>query len=809
MLRTSFNDGWAVAPKQSLFAAALMPATPVAVTLPHDAQRDLARSVSSPNGSHNGYFPSAQVVYEKSFDAPTEWVDQTVVIAFDGIYRDAVVYLNGDFVAQQPSGYSPFTIDLSSRLRPGASNTLRVEARTHQDCRWYSGVGIYRSVWLAVGAPVHIPMDGVTVTSAHVEPDLAVVSAAVEVRNRGRRQCTVRLRSRVVDAAGETVSDKSVPVTVLPDEPALVRVPHYLREPSLWDVDSPYLYSVESTVVDDVGHETDVDLTRFGVRSIQVDPMRGLRVNGRSVKLRGGCIHHDNGPLGAVALPAAERRKVELLKAAGFTAIRSAHNPASRALLDACDEIGMFVIDELSDVWTVGKSTYDTSLSFPEWWERDVEALVRNDRNRPSVIMYSLGNEILEVGRPGGAVWGRRIAEKVRALDPTRPLMNSVNALVSMIDSRVTGNDETVAVDFNSILSADGSAGIGASETATRRTEEAHAQVDVAGINYSEARYDLDARIFPDRVIVGSETFPGRLDRLWALVKKHPQVIGDFAWTAWDHLGEAGTGRAVYVDDPVQPVGMASPFPWLLSQAGTIDINGRRRPISYWRETVWGLRDEPYIAVHRPQGHGRPLTVGRWAWDDVLSSWAWDVEAGSPVTVDVYADADEVELQLDGNTLGVAPVGVDLAGGARGFIARFETDYRPGNLVAISRRDGAEVGRTRLQSLEGPISLAAEAERNHIAASPDDLAFVHLTLTDAAGTLAVDAMADVTVAVTGPGELIALSSAKPDDEQPFNETSHMTYEGRLLAIIRPTGHGRIRVAAASEYGDASVLLTAS
>lgn len=808
MLRTSFNDGWTVAPKQSLFAAALMPAMPIPVTLPHDAQRDLARSASSPNGSHNGYFPSAHVVYEKSFDAPAEWVDRTVAVAFDGVYRDAVVYLNGDFVAQQPSGYSPFTIDLSSRLRPGASNTLRVEARAHQDSRWYSGVGIYRSVWLAIGAPVHIPLDGVTITTPHIEPDLAVVSAAVTVRNQGRRQCTVRLRSRVVDADGETVSERSVPVTVLPDEPALVRVPHYLREPHVWDVDSPYLYSLESTIVDEAGDEADVDLTRFGVRSIQVDPMHGLRVNGRSVKLRGGCIHHDNGPLGAVALPAAERRKVELLKAAGFTAIRSAHNPASRALLDACDEVGMFVVDELSDVWTVGKSSYDTSLSFPEWWERDVDAMVRNDRNHPSVIMYSIGNEILEVGRPGGAVWGRRIAEKVRALDPTRPLMNSVNALVSMIDSRVTGNDETVAVDFNSILSADGSAGIGASETATSRTEETHAQVDVAGINYSEARYSLDAELFPDRVIVGSETFPGRLDRLWALVKKHPQVIGDFAWTAWDHLGEAGTGRAVYADDPVQPVGMASPYPWLLSQAGTIDINGRRRPISYWRETVWGLRDEPYIAVHRPQGHGRPLTVGRWAWDDVLSSWAWDVEEGSPVTVDVYADADEVELQLDGDTLGVAPVGIGMASGPRGFVARFETVYRPGSLVAIALRDGAEIGRARLRSLEGSISLSAAAERVHIAASPDDMAFVHVTLADAAGTLAVDAMAEITVKVTGPGELVALSSAKPDDEQPFGGASHWTHEGQLLAIIRPTGQGSIRVTAESEYGSALVQLTA-
>lgn len=679
MLRRSFNDGWTVAPKQSRFASAIMPAAPVPVSLPHDAMRDLPRSADSANGSHSGYFPSAHVVYNKSFDAPAEWEDHTVIVAFDGVYRDAVVYFNGDFVAQQPSGCCPLSVDLSARIRPSQRNSLRVEARAHQDSRWYSGVGIYRSVWLGVAAPIHIPLDGVTVTvtTPQIEADLGVASVVVDVRNDGRTQRVVRLRSSVSDASGATVSEKSVPVTLLPGEPATVRAPHYLRHPHLWDLDSPHLCRVQHTLLDETGEVLDADETSFGVRSVQVVPIHGLRVNGRKFKLRGGCIHHDNGPLGAAAIPAAERRKVERLKDAGFTAIRSAHNPASRALLEACDELGMFVIDELSDVWTVGKSSYDTSLSFPEWWERDVEALVRSGRNHPSMLMYSIGNEILEVGRPGGAVWGRRIAETVRALDPTRPLMNSVNALVSIIDSRVTGGDNTVAVDLNSILGSDGSAGIGVSETATVRTEEAHAQAGVAGINYAEGRYDLDAEIFPDRVLVGSETFPGRLDRLWELVQKHPQVIGDFAWTAWDHLGEAGTERAVYADDPVQPVGMASPYPWLLSQPGTIDINGIRRPISYWREIVWGLRDEPYIAVHRPQGHGRALTVGRWAWDDVVSSWAWDVEAGAPVVVDVYADADTVELLLDGESLDTVAVGVGTGGASRGLIARFETGVPP------------------------------------------------------------------------------------------------------------------------------------
>jgi hypothetical protein len=433
---------------------------------------------------------------------------------------------------------------------------------------------------------------------------------------------------------------------------------------------------------------------------------------------------------------------------------------------------------------------------------------VGNGRNHPSVVMYSIGNEILEIGRPGAAVWGRRVAEKVRELDPTRPITNAVNGLVSMIDATVTARDNAIALDFNSVLSAEGSGVVGASEVVTRRTEEAHAQVDVAGINYSEARYDLDAKLFPERVIVGTETFPSRLDRLWPLVQQHSQVIGDFAWTAWDHLGEAGTGRAVYADDPLRPIGMASPYPWLLSHAGTIDINGRRRPISYWREVVWGLRTEPYIAVHRPQKHGRELTVGRWSWDDVISTWAWDVQEGSPIVVDVYADAEEVELLLGAQSLGVQPVGIEVSGQRRGFVARFRTMYRRGILTAVSRCGGTETGRAELRSLAGEVALRAAVERDRISASPHDLAYLNLTLADEAGTVAVDRSADVTVTVSGPGELVAMSGAKPEDEEMFTGPSHRTHEGRLQAIVRPTGVGEIRIEATSNIGAAAVVVVA-
>ena len=622
------DDGWRVAPKQQLFAAALAPTPQAEVVIPHDAMRDLPRNPQSPNGSHSGYYPSAHVVYEKSFDVPADWARRTVVLEFEGVYRDAMVYLNGNLVAQQPSGYSPFTATLDPYLRHGEVNRIRVEARAHEDSRWYTGVGIYRTVWLVVGELVHIPLDGLVVTTPGVDDDLAEVAVAVTVRNVQRLTRSVRITSRTAAPNGTTVDERSVPVTVLPSDSAVMRLRHWISEPRMWDTDNPALYLVTVILTDSEGAVVDSAEVRFGIRTIQVDPIRGLRLNGRAVKLRGGCVHHDNGPLGAAAID-----RAELLKAAGFNAVRSAHNGISRAFLDACDRIGLLVMNELSDVWTHGKTSYDTSLTFADRWERDVESLVSASRNHPSVIMYSIGNEILEIGRPSAAEWGRRLVEKVRTLDPARPVTNAVNGLVSVIDAVVDARNDSAPFDFNTVLSADGVRAVGASEQVTRLTEETHAQVDVAGINYAEPRYDLDAELFPHRIIVGTETFPGRLDRLWTLVVKHPQVIGDFAWAAWDHLGEAGIGRAYYDDDPLPPSGMASPYPWLASHAGTIDINGVRRPISYWREVVWGLRTEPYIAVHRPQKHGRALQRSSWAWDDVLNSWAWDIRPGSPVTI--------------------------------------------------------------------------------------------------------------------------------------------------------------------------------
>lgn len=789
MIRRSFNQDWAVAPHQSSFAASRgLPNDATVVTLPHDALRDCSRTPDTPNGSHTGYYPGGHFIYTKSFDVPQEWAEKVVVLEFEGAYRDAMVYLNGDFVGQRPNGYAAFALELSPYLNHGGANTVSVEVRTHEDSRWYTGCGLYRNAWLIVSDPVHIGMDGVRVTTPDVDDELARVHVSVEVKNESRRTRTVRVLTTVTGPDGEAVGSGSAPLTILAGNSAVVGLPHYIREPKLWDVDQPHLYQVH-TRLEFEDAVLDEDTTNFGIRTLRLDPVHGLRLNGRTIKLRGGCIHHDNGPLGSAAYPRAEERKVEILKEAGFNAVRSAHSNISRAFLDAADRHGLLVWDETFDVWTKGKTSFDYALDFPEWWERDIESMVTKDFNHPSVIMYSIGNEIFEVGSPIGSTWGRALADKVRALDGTRIITNAVNGMIAVIDVfGAEGGEDAVNVnDFMGSM-AETMNELGASQLVSDRTEEAFSQLDVAGINYAEARYEVDAKHFPNRISVGSESFPGALDRIWPLVQEHPTVLGDFAWTAWDYLGEASLGRAAYTGAPDAPTGMSSPFPWLLAQSGTVDILGSRRPISYWRETVWGLRDVPYIAVHRPQFHGRELTVGGWSWDDVLSSWSWNAEEGSPILVDVYSDADEIELLINGRTFGRSQVGAKKA-----CIARFDTAYRAGELTAIAYVKGVETGRTTLASASSNISLCAVADRSDLRADGMDLAYIEVTVSDSEGVLANDEIVTVRAEIEGPAELAGFASARPDPAEQFNAFKQTSFDGRLLAIIRPTAVGPIRV----------------
>ncbi|MCX5356242.1 DUF4982 domain-containing protein [Streptomyces mirabilis] len=811
MKRTSFNDGWQTRAKVNPFAEMSGPKTPYRpVTLPHDAVIVQERTTPggeptdvTMEGGAGAYFPGGTYEYRKTFFVPQEHRGKRIFFEFEGVYRDAVVFVNGDYAGQRPFGYSHFHIDADRFLRFDEDNEIRVEARAHRDSRWYTGAGIYRDTWMLVGEVVRISPDGVRVTTPDIDEKQAVVEVATRVENDSIAIRTVDVVSEIRHADGSVVASDISRITVLPGEPAVARQRLYVREPLLWSTDAPTLYTAD-VVLKDAAVDVDAETVTFGIRSLNLDPKRGLRINGETVKLRGACIHHDNGPLGAATYARAEERRVRLLKDAGFNSIRMSHNPISRPMLDACDRLGVLVVDEAFDVWTSGKSDFDYSLDFPEWWERDIEAMVAKDFNHPSVIMYSIGNEIPETGTPSGAARGRKLAEKVRSLDPARYVTNAVNGMLAVMSelgklrqqsqakAAEAGEGEDKGINTLMADAGDMMNAISASSLVTEKTAESFAVLDVAGMNYAEARYALDKNLFPNRIILGTETFPTRIDGNWRLVEEHGHVIGDFTWTGWDYLGEVGIGRPQYLTPNAPRPSHTAPYPYLVGGCGDIDITGHRRPASYYREIVFGLRAQPYIAVRRPEHHGKTWAGTPWAWSDTVSSWTWPDFEGEPVTIEVYGDADEVELLVNGRSLGRRPVGAE-----HRFRTEFETSYEPGELLAVAYRGDAETGRHTLRTAIGPVLLRAEPDRPVITASGGDLAYVTLTLTDQDGTLHTAADRPVTVEVTGAGVLLGFGSANPSTEERFDATERRTYEGRALAVLRPTGPGKIRLLASA------------
>ena len=787
MREVPLNKGWRVRPRTGGPFQQLQAGEQgwEEVTLPHDAMLGRGRD---PEGEPTlAFFRPGEIEYERRLDVPLDWEGQRVLVRFDGVYRDAVVLLNGETIASRPYGYTDFVVRLDDRLRFDAQNVLRVECRTTRfDNRWYTGAGIHREVSLFVGPPTHLVPDGVVVTTPDVAADGAVVVVDATIANDTGAMMELRVRCDIVDANGTLCASDDQPVTVGAGSQVTARTGVVLLEPRLWDVEDPHLYTCRVAIHDGTD-VIDEATTSFGIRTVTVDARRGLRLNGQPLKLRGACVHADNGVIGAAAIGRADERRVELLKAAGFNAVRSAHHPMSRAMLEACDRHGVVVVDEAFDTWGMRKREDDYSRYFQNWWCADLEAMVAKDRNHPSVIMYSIGNEILEIGSTTGSLLSRQLADHVRHLDPTRPVTNGVSLLFTAAHG--------VGWDPGTLLNAAYSGNIeeiSSSEQVTNATEEAFAALDVAGYNYARFRYRADGERFPNRVILGTETFPSQIDLFWRAVLDNDHVIGDFTWTGWDYLGEVGIGRVVHDTDDgaeYERDELMGTYPWRYAWCGDIDVTGVRLPVSYYREIVFGLRTEPYIVVTPPSHHGaKRIHASEWAWGTAIGSWTWDGGEGRPVTVDVYADADEVELIQDGASLGRQP-----SGSEHRFTSTFTTTYWPGELLALAYRDGEEIGRSVLRSARGDLRLVADVDRPDITADDRDLAFVTISLVDAEGTVHSGADRSIEVTVEGEGVLQGLGSARPDSEESFLEPRCTTFRGTALAVIRPTGAGSINV----------------
>lgn len=755
------------------------------IDLPHDAMIHEKRDPAADSGGATGFLPGGKYIYVKDLIGLPEYEGKKLILEFEGIYMDSSVYLNGELMGGRLYGYSNFFVDITGKLR-GGGNELKVivDNSVTPNSRWYSGSGIYRDVNLWVGGSSCIKPEGIRVKTLSIAP--AMIKVTVDTENAdGMNIRLAVLRDRTAIAFGEGLCSE----IAIPDA-------------SLWSAETPNLYTLRAELM---SGSTVVDIAEitFGIRTLSWNPEQGFRVNGQTVKLRGGCIHHDHGILGACAYEEAEYRRVTKLKKMGFNAIRYAHNPAGKSFLKACDELGMYVIDESFDQWKVPQSAHDYALYFDAEWEKDVASMVSKDYNHPSVIMYGVGNEITDTGLPFGGAICQSLCARFKELDDTRPTMLAINSMLSVLVNMKARQAEGRNENSMGSKEVNDLAGLFSKIMASITPESLETivgdcarTVDIVGYNYGGDLYAGIHNLARRRVILSSETFPQKMAENWALVEENSYVIGDFHWTAWDYLGEAGVGLPVY---GAAQAPFSKPYPCLTASCGSFDMTGFPESAAYYVATLWGANHKPYIGV-RPLDHaGEEYTLGKWRFSDSIPCWTWPGHEGKVAQVEVFSEGAEVALTLNGIL-----VEQKLLEHCR---ADFTVSYAPGILAAVSHDEqGKGLARVELETAGPDTVLCVEPEETFL----HDLAFVPVVLRDSKGTLKMTSAADISILVEGPGTLLAFGCAKPDGEPDFYSGRSTTWNGRALAVIQSTGKaGTVRItASAPNLASASAEITA-
>ena len=781
MQKISFNEGW-------LFGR-LNEESRREVTLPHDAMIGEKRTAESAGGKNTGWYEGHDYVYEKTFSVPDEWKEKHIVFEFEGVYRNAKVYINGQLAGGRAYGYSNFYVDADKFLEFGKDNVIRVEAfnSDQPNSRWYSGAGIYRPVWLYVMPSSHIQLNGIKIKTLDYEQPGVRISVntsgagdvKIEVLDGGKVIAMAKLSS-----AGTAEAELSLPTA------------------RLWSPEDPYLYTCRVTFGEDVAEE------KFGVRVMECTAEKGLTINGKRVILRGACIHHDNGILGSVNHPFADERKIKLLKEYGYNAIRSAHNPTSKATLEACDRLGVLVMDEYVDMWYIHKNKYDFASYFADEWKKDLVSMVEKDYNHPCVVLYSIGNEVAETGQKKGIALAAEMTKYLHTLDD-RPVTCGINIFFNLLyslgfgiysdkkaDAELSAKKKKKSVGsefFNDLAGIFGATTMKIGATlpgCNAKTKDAFAAMDVAGYNYGIMRYMRDFKKHPQRVILGSETFCADARKFWLIAKEHPALIGDFVWAGMDYLGEVGVGSWENADYAPEFTGGPG---WVSAGSGRLDLNGRPLAEALYTRVAFDL-DPIRVGVVRADMAFEKHSPSAWKLSSAWESWAWEGCDGKKTMVEVYTTCPRAALYINGKKVGEKNVGKN----ARAY---FKVTYASGELVAAGLdKSGKEVCRTTLKSPSKDTILAAIPENELI--SHDQLCYVKLRYTDKDGIWKPLARGDIGVKVEG-GELLALGSACPYNEQGYLGDTTDTYFGEALAIIRPSKDAeRIKLSAVSPYGNA-------
>ena len=764
----------------------------VQVNLPHDAMIRTAVSADCPAGCDSGFFNGGICNYTKFLFIPEDWKDQKIGLKFDGAMMNASVDINGCKLAHQNYGYAPFYVDLTPYVTFGEENRITVNLNTGSasNSRWYTGLGLYRGLQLCRAPKVYIPADGIYARTSEVASGFAFIKAEVEVANDTCENRVVEVCVELEEDSGTVAAYSKTSIYVAANSCEKAYLSINLKNPKLWDCDNPNLYNLKATAKSLGEYRTRLeekdDLPAdeaeipFGVRTISADAVRGLLINGKSVKLKGGCLHHDNGLLGAVSLYEVEARKIKKLKELGFNAIRTAHNPPSSALVRACEKLGMYIFDEAFDAWWIGKRAGDYSQYFEANWKKDLTAFIKRGRSSPAVIIWSTGNEIPErAGLAQGYTRSTMLAMTIKDLDASRPVSNGICSLWSGLDDKLA-KGQYQAQNVN----------IGVYENLWERATEPFTNgLDIVGYNYMEDQYEKDHEMFPERVILGSENFPNQIGYRWPFIEKHPYVIGDFTWTAWDYLGEAGLGKAFYADknDPIvnkKPWEImpqqTSHFPYRIAQDADYDITGVLLPQGEYRSVVWGS-SKTHLYTRHPQAFDKVEMMTFWGFPQFNKNWTYPGFEGKPVKIAVFSRAEEVEVLINGKSIGRKKVSFERP---LPNLAEFEAVYEPGKIEAISYRGGQEVSRDLLYTAGQPTQIKLRCSKKSLAPDGHDVAFVMIDILDEQGLFVPNAEINLTAKVQGAALLAGFGSGNPITDENYTDNQTVSYKGHACAILR-------------------------
>ena len=729
------------------------------INLPHDWSIEGRPEINNPSGNDGGYYPAGIGWYRKTFNFQQDDRLTETIIYFEGVYMNATVFVNGHELGTHPYGFTSFFYDITPYLRTGENTmAIKVDNSQQKNCRWYTGSGIYRNVKLIRTPKMRFEPWGTSISTITVSPQ-QTVQVETTVANRQDRPQQAVVQYRILDD-DNLLATKEEHVTLEAGETRTLKTQITLNGAKLWSPETPRLYNLECRLQSSDGLLSDLVSTHFGVRSIEYSAQKGLLLNGLPLKLNGGCLHHDNGPLGAAAYRDAEWRKARLMKEAGFNAARCSHNPPSEAFLDACDHLGLLVIDESFDGWRSSKTPHDYSTLFDKWWTKDIESMVLRDRNHPSVFCWSIGNEIIERKTPEAVLTAYALAGYVHKLDPTRPVTSALAAW----DSDWEIYDPLAA---------------------------AH---DIVGYNYMMHKGPSDHERVPERVMMQTESYPRDAFANWNRLDRNAYIIGDFVWTAIDYLGESGIGRFYYKGESEGEHYQRNQFPWHGAYCGDIDLTGIRKPISYYREMLYNPDRKLYMAVKEPNGYYGEIKETQWSVWPTWECWNWPGHEGKNIDVEIYSRYPAVRLYLNDRLIAEKPTTRN-----EEFKAIFTIPYAPGTLKVVGVENGKETDARILETADNPTRIQLTADRTEITADGESLVYVMAEITDRKGRLVPNADALIKFDVQGAGTLLATCSADLKDESAYTDSRRKAWKGRAMAVIKAGKvKGKLQVTANSQ-----------